>query len=88
MTVPNIVDPFFRSLYLKLSEEIEKRASVLVTGGSLIHSNIGIDPIATAIKYQSDVTYIETLQQVIELGLQLDHEKYGRRSNNNDDGDL
>lgn len=85
MAAPTIIDPFFRALYQKIAEEIDNRASTLVSGGALIHGNIGIDATATAIKYQAAVSYIEALQMVVDLGLSMDKERY--RSNKNEDGD-
>jgi len=79
-----ITDPFFKSLYNKLAVEIEKRSELLITGGALMHGNgIGVDPTATAMKYQEAVSYIKALHDVIELGLDLDHDRYGNRT----DGD-
>lgn len=84
--VPAITDPFFKQLYLRVSEELENRAAVLVSGGALmLGANTGLDAVTTAMKYQSAVSYIEALQKVIELGLEIDHERYGR--GNKDNGD-
>jgi hypothetical protein len=86
MVVPSIVDPFFRQMYQKLAEEIEARSNTLVSGGAFIHGNIGVDAIATAMNYQKAVSYIEALQAVIELGIELDHERYGSKRKT-EDGD-
>ena len=80
MAAPTIIDPFFRALYQKIAEEIDNRASTLVSGGALIHGNIGIDATATAIRYQAAVSYIEALQAIQNLGLEMDKERYGKRS--------
>lgn len=76
----NITDPLFRALYNKISEEIENRVSSLAGGAALIPANgLGLDAITTAIKYQEQVSYIAALQFVIEIGLELDRDKYGVR---------
>ena len=86
MVAPNITDPFFKQLYNRLAEEIDKRASVLIDGSALSYSEKGtIDIQATAMKYQKDISYIEALQAVIQLGLELDHERYGKHTS--DEGD-
>jgi hypothetical protein len=76
-----LTDPFFRQLYTKLVEEIEKRSDLLISGGALMHNNgIGVDPTATAMKYQEAVSYIRALNDIIELGISLEHDRYGNRS--------
>jgi hypothetical protein len=42
--------------------------------------------IATAMNYQKAVSYIEALQAVIELGIELDHDRYGGKRKT-EDGD-
>lgn len=81
--MPTITDPFFKKLYTKLVEEIDSRVNTLARGSALIlGQNTGLDVATTAMKYQSQVSYIEALQAVIELGIELDHERYG---NNKED---
>jgi hypothetical protein len=88
MVAPNITDPFFKQLYFRLIEEVDKRAHVLIDGGAFSFSEKGtIDIDATALKYQKDVSYIEALQQVIQLGLQIDHERYDGKRGTDNDGD-
>ena len=85
--MPNVVitDPLFRVLYSKLSEELESRVRALASGSALTHGkDIGIDAVATAINYQKAVSYIEALEQVIELGIQIDHERYQSKDQNGD----
>lgn len=82
MVMPSIIDPFFKSLYTKIAEEIDNRSTSLLSGGALIHGGIGIDAIATAVKYQAAISYIEALQFVLEVGQDLDKERYGKRSSN------
>ena len=85
MPGPTITDPFFRTLYQRLVEEIDKRSAVLVDGGSLTFSDKGvIDINATAMKYQKDISYLEALHQVLNLGIQLDHDQYGVRTKEDD----
>lgn len=86
MTLPNITDPFLRQLYTKLAEEIDNRITSLVSGSaSVLGSGIGIDATTTAIKYHEQVSYIKALQDVIELGIEIDHERYGNRTKDNGD---
>lgn len=86
MSAPTIVDPFFRNLYAKLIEEIDGRGNALIRGSALIQgSGMGVNTTETAMNYQKAVSYIEALQFVIELGIQLDHERYGTRTTNGDD---
>lgn len=81
MVAPNIVDPFFRKLYTKLAEELDNRINILTTGGALSIGDTGsVDIQSTAMKYQAAVSYINAIQQVIELGVELDHDHYGKRS--------
>ena len=86
MVAPSITDPFFRKLYNKLAEEIDNRGNVLISGGALAYGNgTGIDATTTAMNYQKAVSYIEALQAVIELGVEIDHDRYGKRGADNGD---
>jgi hypothetical protein len=79
MTV--ISDPFFRQMFQKLAEEIDRRSESLSTGSALINAKgIGVDVYSTAMKYQASVSYIEALKFVIELGLEMDLERYGKHT--------
>ncbi len=79
--MPNISDPFFRQLYAKIAEELDNRVNALARGGALVlGENTGLDVNTIALKYQSQVSYIEALQAVIELGVEIDHERYGKRT--------
>ena len=79
-------DPFFRQLYNRLAEEIDSRGATLIRGSALAFGEgVGVDAITTAMNYQKQVSYIEALQSVLELGLQLDQDRYGKRTTN--DGD-
>ena len=79
-------DPFFRQLHQRLAEEIDNRTNVLASGGALAFNEKGSrDPISTAMKYQADVSYIEALRSVIELGFEMDHERYGTKKKTEDD---
>ena len=84
----NITDPLFRILYNRLLEEIDKRGSVLISGGALgiSEKGFGIDAIATAMNYQKAVSYIEALQSVIDVVVEIDHDRYGGKRNE-DNGD-
>ena len=77
--MPNISDPFFRQLYQRLAEEIENRTEAIINGGLICTEN-GTD--FTGIKYREAVAYINALKQVIDLGTQLDHDRYGIRNKN------
>jgi hypothetical protein len=76
---PNIISPFFRQLYNILVEDIENRSQALIDGGCI---NIGDGLDITGIKYRESIAYIQALKQVIQLGLQLDHDQYGIRNKN------
>lgn len=88
MSGPVITDPFFKQLYNRLAEEVDSRINTLASGGAFTHGNIGIDAIATALNYQKQVSYIEALQQVISLGIELDHERYGGGTKRNTDDEF
>jgi hypothetical protein len=81
MNVPSITDPLFRQLYNRLMEEIDKRGSVLISGGALglSEKGFGVDAVATALSYQKAVAYIEALQSVIGLMVEIDTERYKRK---------
>ena len=80
MPAPSITDPLFRILYAKISDEIDNRVNGLARGSALIlGANTGLDINTTAMKYQAAVAYIEALQSVLELGLEIDRERYGKR---------
>lgn len=86
MVAPSISDPFFKQLYARLADELDSRVDALARGSALIPtSGLGLDAITTALKYQEAVSYIAALQAVMELGLQFDKERYGRRPTNGDD---
>ena len=79
-------DPFFRQLYNRLAEEIDSRGSALIRGAALTFGEgVGVDAMTTAMNYQKQVSYIQALQDIIELGLQFDKDRYGSRTT--DDGD-
>ena len=87
MVAPALTDPFFRLLYSKIAEEIDDRVNALARGSALVlGANTGLDAITTAMKYQAAVSYIEALQSVLELGIEIDHDRYGKRTTN-DNGD-
>jgi hypothetical protein len=86
MVAPTITDPFFRKLYNALAGELDDRVNGLARGSALIlGQNTGLDAITTAMKYQAAVAYIEALQAVIDLGIQLDHDHYGNRTKPEDE---
>jgi len=73
-----IVDPFFNQLYKRLAEELEKRRFAVADGNSLTHGSNGVLNVeATAMRYNSDVSYIRALQDIIEIGMSIDKEIYG-----------
>lgn len=79
-------DPALRQLYKQLVETLEARINSLAQGSSISHGSGGhIDAIATAIRYKSDVQYIQALQEVIGLCEQIDRQAYGATKNNEDD---
>jgi hypothetical protein len=86
MVAPTITDPFFRQLYNRLAEEIDSRVNACASGAALTFTvNGGVDTTATAMNYQKAVSYIEALQAVIELGIELDHDRYGNRAKESGD---
>lgn len=85
MVAPSIIDPFFRKLYARLAEELDNRVNALARGSALVlGEKTGLDPYTIALKYQDAVSHIETLQSVIDLGLELDRERYGKKSTEDD----
>lgn len=86
MTAPSVIDPFFRQMYSKLEEELDDRVNALARGSALIlGANTGIDATTTAMKYQAAISYIEALQAIMELGLEMDKERYRKPASNNGD---
>lgn len=86
MVAPSISDPFFRNLYARLEEELGDRVNSLASGSALIlGANTGIDAVSTAMKYQAAISYIQALQQVMQLGLEIDKERYKRPSNDGEE---
>lgn len=80
MVAPNITDPFFKKLYNRLVEDLDNRVNSLAKGSALTIGEKGsVDIEATAMKYQAAVAHIDALQQVIELGIEIDHDHYGKR---------
>lgn len=81
--MPNISDPFFRKLHEQLLEMRNDRIGAIIDGRSNVNSNEGllIDPVNTTIKYNKDLAVLQTLDDVIELGLKLDYEIFGTRQN-------
>jgi hypothetical protein len=83
-----VSDPFFRKMLPKLEEELNDRVNNLARGSALvIGERVGIDIANTAMNYQKSIAYIEALQNVIELGCEMDRDQYGHRSKNSIDGD-
>lgn len=81
-----ITDPFFRQLYKKIAEQIEDRISALARGSALTHGHAGLlDVNNTGSKYQAEVAYIQALQDVVGIGVVLDHEIYGTKKDSGDD---
>lgn len=79
-------DPALRQLYKLLVENLESRINSLAQGSSVSHGSEGhIDAIATAIRYKSDVQYIQALQEVVGLCEQIDRQAYGATKSNEDD---
>lgn len=74
-----IQDPFFKQLYKRLDEELQNRVHVISSGGSKVSNASGmlVDVANTALKYSADVSYIQALQLVIDLGLEIDKQIYG-----------
>lgn len=81
-----LTDPLLHLLATKLEEEINKRGSVLIAGSALaLGEGFGVDVTATAMSYQKSVAYIEALQSVIELCVEIDHDRYGKRTKDGDE---
>ena len=86
MVASSITDPFFKKLYARLADELDSRVDALARGSALIPtSGLGLDAVTTALKYQEAVSYIAALQAVMELGLQIDKERYGKRGSDGDE---
>lgn len=85
MVAPSIVDPFFRQLYNQLAGELDSRVTNLARGSALVlGAHSGLDAITTAMKYQEAVAYIQAIQFVIDLGIEIDNERYGTKNKEND----
>lgn len=85
MAAPTITDPFFRKLYNRLAEDLDNRVNALARGSALAQGEKpGLDAVTTAMKYQEQVSYIQALQAVIELGVEIDHDHYGKRTSGDD----
>lgn len=73
-----ITDPFFKQLHKRLSEELDKRTHAIASGNSLTHGSNGVLSVeATAMRYNSDVSYVQALVDILEMGVSIDKEIYG-----------
>ena len=77
----NLTDPLFRQLYQRLAEDIDNRVNGLSQGSALILGDTGnIDATATALKYQYHVAYISAMQAIVGLMIEIDHDRYGKKT--------
>lgn len=85
MNKNELTDPLLKKLYGRLSDIIDDRANVLISGGALIQGHAGIvDAANTAMSYNGDVKYIRALQDVLDIIIDIDRDQYGRKSDNGD----
>jgi hypothetical protein len=76
----NITDPLLKKLYGRITEYIDDRANVLMRGGALTHGVSGIpDAFSTAMSYKSEVSYIQALQEMLDLIVEIDRDQYGTK---------
>lgn len=81
MAAPTIIDPFFRQLYNRIVEDLDSRVNALARGSALVlGEKTGLDPNTIAMKYQAVVAHIAALQEVIDLGIEIDRERYGTKT--------
>lgn len=77
VTAPDLIDPFHRTLYAKLIEQLERRTAELATGSA---ATILGDTQTVAEKYAAQVGYIKALHDVLEVCEELERERYGQRT--------
>jgi len=71
----NIIDPFYRELYARISAQLGQRADQLVEGQAKGNS-VG----ETAEKYAAQVSYIKALRDVIEMCGDIEKARYPDQS--------
>lgn len=76
MNIPNLIDPFHRSLYAVLSEDIDRRMIELASGSA---TSIQGAAETVAEKYAAQVSYIRALNDVLEKCKEIELEQYGAR---------
>ena len=74
MTAPELIDPFHRRLREELVERIATRVNNLAAGSAAR----AVDSVTTvAEKYAAQTSYLQALNDVLELCKELDRERYG-----------
>ena len=66
--MPDIIDPFHKSIYEVVANEINKRLYVLGSGSALSYED-----------YKQQVGYIHALNDMIEWCQKIEIDKYGER---------
>lgn len=89
--MPNLTGPEYRQIYEHLDEMRAQRVQALSDGSAFVRGDKGmlIDAVNTTVKYAQDLKVIETLEDVLGVIVNLDHERYGsqnkQRINDGDD---
>lgn len=73
---PNLIDQFHRAIYAKLSEEISRRMIQLAEGSA---KTIQGSDATVAEKYAAQVSYIEALNDVLDMCQQIENDIYGTK---------
>lgn len=76
MNAPSIIDPFFKLLNGQLTEKIAQRMTSLASGSAVRTEN---DQVTTAEKYAAQTSYIQALNDVLDLCHEIEVDKYGRK---------
>ena len=72
----SIIDPFHRKIYDRLSADIDNRM-VALSGGSATKTQD--DQVSTAEKYAAQCMYLQALNDVLKMCVEIEADHYGAR---------
>lgn len=68
MDIPSIIDPFHKSLYVIINDEIQKRSDTLASGLAKSHED-----------YKEKVGYLNGLKDALKMCRQVEDTTYGSK---------
>lgn len=78
----DVVDPFHRQLYNRISDDLQQRSDAIAGGSASVSAE---DKKTVAEKYAAQVSYILALRNVLELCEDISGEMMGARPGPGDD---